>query len=185
MPREILVDWTTASGGGKVSVFHMASLDPVGPQRAAIAAFCNSLESFLSSGTTWAVRTEGRDLDSGTGTLTALWSDTTAHNGVGAASSTAVSDASQVLIRWFTDSIVNGRLVRGRTFIPGASVATAGNGNPGAGVLSVGGTAAETLAGFVGFQIWHRPVNGAGGSAHQVTGSSVWTEYGILRRRRG
>lgn len=186
MPREILVDWTAPSGGGKLSVFYFSEGGSVVDQRSALATFLAAIEPYQTTNTTWRIRTEGRELDSNTGTLTGLWTHNVNHTGTGDSTTASVADTSQLLVRWITATIIDGRLVKGRTFIPGIQSQYINLGNVAAGVQTAVGTAANTFAGSTGAPvIWHRPKNGAGGSNAGVTGASVWSEFAVLRRRRG
>lgn len=95
----------------------------------------------------------------------------------------------QGLISWGTGGVVNGRRVIGRTFIPlpdETDNTTAGipqssyiaNAAASAGfLLAVGATATEAV-------VWHRPVNGAGGSSHPITTPSARSTWSVLRTRR-
>jgi len=155
-------------------------------QRAELGTFLGAVDAFLDSNAVWTVETSGRELDDTTGTLTGVWSNATAQTGAGATAGQCVPDSAQVLLRWFTDAIVGGTFLRGRTYIPGLSTANILDGN--LAVATVTGiqtainnfmTATET------FGIWHRPVGGAGGAFELVSTGSVWSEFAVLRRRRG
>lgn len=187
MPREILVDWTTASGAGKVSVFHFIEATPVAEQREALNTFLQACNSTLATSTTWTIRTDGRELSTVTGTLTGLWSDPTEYTGGGPGGNTAVlADATQVLVRWYTDHIVNGRVLRGRTYIPGIFRNVSENGNVYVASRTAIADAGNALAAS-GKQlaVWHRPKNGTGGVLWAVDTATVWQEFAVQRRRRG
>lgn len=96
----------------------------------------------------------------------------------------------QGLIRWNTSAIVQNRRVRGRTFVPAPSESQNTSAGDPAGTYVSGlaaGVAALMTAGSTGStpQIWHRPVNQAGGLACPVTGGSPSTTWSVLRSRRG
>ena len=186
MPREILVDWTMASGGGKVSVFWFTTGNPIASQRAALNTFLSSLDGSLSSSVAWSIQPTGREVDDTTGTLTGSWSEPTAYSGVGGVGTEQVADATQILYQWHTGEIVNGRFLRGRSFFPGlaASNLTDGNITP-AVVTGFTGYGTTLIAAAVGLSVWHRPVGGAGGQREDVDVCTVWPELAVLRRRRG
>jgi len=97
----------------------------------------------------------------------------------------AVPDASQGLMRWSTGTIIDGRFVQGRTFIPGVSTSRVSQANLNAATQSAWNAAAVTLiAANVGLSVWHRPVGGAGGFSAVVDGGTAWSEFAVLRRRR-
>jgi hypothetical protein len=185
MPREILTDWTTPAGSGFRTVTFWDSAVSVTAQRQQWQDFLTAINTVLDNGTTWTIRTTGRDLDNTTGTLTDEWSDGTAQTGGGAGSGETVPDASQILVRWGTSAIVNGRFVRGRTFIPGCQVAGLVSGNlSAANVAAITAAAEASLVSNDGFGVWHRPVAGAGGSFHLATSGTCWSELAVLRQRR-
>ena len=185
MPREILTDWTTPAGSGFRSVTFWDSAVAVEGQRAKWQAFLEDINTVLDNGTSWIIRTEGREMDNATGTLTGAWSDGTAQVGGGAGSGETVADATQILVRWSTATIVNGRFHRGRTFIPGCQVAALVSGNLAAANVTAINTACTTLlTDNEGFGVWHRPVDGAGGSFSLATSGNAWSELAVLRQRR-
>lgn len=183
--REILVDWTTQAGSGMVGVFNFSDETPVNAQRVALGAFLGGMDEQLRTTTTWTVRQEGREVNDATGTLTGEWLDSAVVEGNGAGAQSAVADATQALIRWSTGVVVNGRFLKGRTFIPGLEIDVLSGGNLTTAAQVAFTTAADGLAtAGVGFSIWHRPTSGAGGSLHAVAAGSVWSELAVLRRRR-
>lgn len=186
MPREILVDWTTPAGGGFRTVLFFGLGNPVADQRADIGTLLGTIDNLLDSNTLWTVETSGRELDDATGSLTGVWSDSIATNGAGMLAGQCVPDAAQVLLRWTTDTIVNGRFVKGHSFIPGLSTANILEGNLAAAtVTTIQGAVNAFVADANAFGVWHRPVGGAGGVFVECDTGSVWPEFAVLRRRRG
>jgi hypothetical protein len=160
---------------------------PVADQRAAVDGLWTNMQTHLVINYTWTVQTSGRELNTASGALEDFWTEGTAHTGTGfAGTGTSVADATQVLCRWRTNSIIGGRRLQGRTFVPGLTKGSLSGGNLSA---SAQGDIASACATFVndlvGFQVWHRPVGGTGGSAAPVTGSAVWNELAVQRKRRG
>lgn len=186
MPTEILVDWSTVNGPGKVSVFYFTSTAGVSTCRTALASFLTDADGILCTTTAWTIRTTGRTLDDTTGAITAAWTGTTAHSGAGAQTGEQAADASQVLVRWKTPTIVGRRFLQGRTFLPGVATAAMDDGNITSGARTTVLTAATNLlAAAVGMGVWHRPVGGSGGQFAVSNVADVWTEFAVLRRRRG
>ena len=185
MPREIVTDWIGPQGSGMVSVMWFDAGIAVATQRAAVSAFLNAYDANISNTYSWTVRTAGRDLDNATGALVGAWSDATPQTGTGAVGTAPVPDATQVLYQWHTGSIVSGRFLRGRTFLPGLTASSTTGGNISSSVVTgLTGYGTTFLAANVGFQVWHRPQNGAGGSVALGGTCSVWPELAVLRRRR-
>lgn len=187
MVREIIVEWTTITGGGKRSVLYFDEATAVSDQRSEIHNWLTDLAGGLHTSTAWNVATSGRELDTATGTLTGIWSETTARNGAGSlATGQPVPDAAQILIQWTTGVVVNGRVIRGRTYIPGTSTANVANGNLAESVRASYATDSNTFVGATpSFVIWHRPRSGAGGVAVVVDAADCWREFGVQRNRRG
>ena len=186
MPREIVVDWTTASGIGKASVMFFDLGAAVATQRAAINTFLSAVDGSLDNSITWTVRQTGRELDDATGALTGAWSTGLVHTGVGNNATEPVADATQVLFQWLTGTIVNGRFLRGRTFIPGLTSSLLVNGNLNAGQQAAFAALGVTFVNdAANFGVWHRPSSSGLGSFQNATGCTVWSELAVLRRRRG
>jgi len=186
LPREILVNWTTLNGGGKVSVFWADEGIPVADQRTALQAFLQAIKTQFHTSCSYIIATEGREVSDSSGALNGAWAETSAKIGTGTAVTPPGADATQALIRWNTNVIVGPRFLRGRTFIPGVSKDAITNGNLSTSSLSAfqaGATGLITAA--KGFGVWHRPVSGSGGQFAVSSSASVWDELAVLRRRRG
>ncbi len=186
MPKEIVVDWTTVNGAGKASVFFFGTGSTITAQRAALGAWLVSVRGSLTTVTSYAIRQTGRVLDDASGALVGSWTEATGFSGSGASATQPVADASQILFQWRTGNIVNGRYLRGRTFIPGLPVGQLTGGNlTGAQVTGLQ-AAGNTLVGAgVELGVWHRPTSGSGGVFFPASSCTVWPEMAVLRRRRG
>jgi hypothetical protein len=156
-------------------------------QRAALGAFFGAVDAIQAGQVSWTIRTSGRELSTSTGTLAGQWTDATAFTGSGGGVSTSsIADASQALVRWRTDTIVNGRFLQGRTFLPGISTSSILAGNLTAAAQTIINNAAATyIASLAQPVVWHRPTGGAGGSQDVVVTGTAWSELAVLRRRRG
>lgn len=182
---EVVVEWSTPAGGGFVSVLNFGGVTTAAVAHQDVQDFLLATNSQRSDQVAWTVRQESRVIDPATGQITDFVNGPGLLNGVGETSGQPVSDATQVLQRWRTADVKNGRRVQGRTFLPGLpSVSlTGGNLNPGA--LAVFQDAAEDLVLTGNLVVWSRPVDGAGGSEHEVISTSTWDELAVLRQRRG
>lgn len=184
--RQILVDWTTISGSGKVSVFYFTSAVAVATQRAALGTFLGATDAHLDNSCSWTIRTTGVDVDDASGALVDSWADATAQTGTGAGGTEPVADATQILVRWKTPTILGGRFVQGRTYIPGCASSNEVNGNVVTATSSAIAGFANTLIGSgAGLLVWHRPISGSGGLGCVPETATVWSEFAVLRRRRG
>lgn len=185
--NEILTEWTTPSGGGKLSVMYfLGSSATDEAQRAALGALWGAIDAQLDNAVSWRVQTTGRQIESTSGALLGEWSDPTAQTGTGALIGQATADAVQALIRWGTGTVVGGRFLKGRTNVPGLEANGFTDGNLSNTVQTAFNNAIATfIAANVGFGIWHRPNGAVAGSHHIVDSGSVWPEAAVLRRRRG
>lgn len=98
------------------------------------------------------------------------------------------SAATGAVVNWNTSDYVNGRRVRGRTFlVPLDSGAFDSQGDLSSDALSQIRLGAENLVTAAlehPLCVWHRPSGGAGGSAHVVSSSTVPDLGAVLRSRR-
>lgn len=188
MPTEHKIIWTSPGGGG-ASTLHALSAATPQTVADAIDAFLVQLKAGLSNQVTMGQSTEVRILDDATGQLTGVANVTAAAPVAGNVAGQPVADASQILMRWNTGFIVNGRRLVGRTFVPGLPVASLQGGNlAGASALdfaSKGNALVSSLTGTNRLVVWHRPKNGAGGTVWPINTCTVWGEMAVLRRRRG
>lgn len=165
------------TGAGSPSVVRQAAFD-----------FFFSITPLLPNGVTIAVDRDVPTIDESTGTVTSFNYVSDGENQMTSTSSGVYSAVSGAVINWNTDGLVNGRRVRGRTFIvPILSTAydTAGSLTPAA--LSTLRDAATELVegdGGYGFGVWSRPSSAGGGSFHQAVGATVPDMTAVLRSRR-
>lgn len=187
MVYEVLVDWTAENCQPGLSVMYFdESGIAIGTARTAIDQLYTDVAARLDSLTTWTVRTSGKILDNTTGTLTGFWSDATAATGTGTLSGIPVPNASQVLLRWRTTSIINGRLLQGRTYVPGLGTGSLDGGQLSSAAQTAFQTAQATFLATVApdFVIWHRPNGSDPGTIRNVESGATWNELATQRRRR-
>lgn len=177
------VTFSSALGGNKVSTMHWT----VGDTQTVADAASTALQTFWNSmdgemvGTTTAIDTEVDIVDPSTGLQTgtlsvAPWSLTSGGSG------DPLPPAVQGLVRWRTGQYINGKEVRGRTFIPNVPEVD----NSGGRWLS---SVATTVQGHINTLVAESAANLAIYSkvnrvAYPVTGGSLWTDFAILRSRR-
>lgn len=176
--------------GGGVST--LAFLDPVDDNEADlllgyVRTFWDAIKDNLDEDVTITVQPNPARYAAATGELQQIFSTSAPTSVTGTATGNSAPRVAQALLRWRTSDIVNGRFVKGRTFIPGIGTALVTD----AGGLSSVAITDITLAANALVQtsgsvvaVWHRPVNGAGGSEHIVTSVSVWDQFAVLRSRR-
>src|SRR3990172_6301607 len=183
--REIIPDWTTPAGGGFVSVMYFDPTILVETQRAALGSLWSAIDAGMPPSVSWVVRTEGRVLSSETGTLTGQWTEGTVYQDSGDATGTQpLPDAVQGLIRWRTDSVVRGRFLQGRTFIPGLNTGVTQSGNLSTSMQTIINGAASDFLDDSGLLIWSRPTQLEAGQARLVVTGTAWSELAVQRGRR-
>lgn len=188
MVSEFRAIWTTPGGGGQSTFYTQGAEGQEQASATRIKAFLQDVAQGLTQSVTVNLDPEVRSLADVSGNLIGVTNINPGNAVVGTNNTQPVADASQVLFRWSTGRIHNGRRVAGRTFIPGLPVGSLAGGNLAAATVT---DFASKLASFITatasdpLVVWHRPVNGAGGIAFSVTGGSVWPEIAVLRRRRG
>lgn len=124
-----------------------------------------------------------------TGALLRLEAGTGAAVVVGSATSPVLT-AEGPLIQWFTQTVINRRLLRGRQFlIPSGTSAVTATGAVAAARIAAGVAAGNALIATAGptFSIWHRPVpfaSGSNGTVGAVISCAVPDKVAVLRSRR-
>lgn len=183
---EVTTTWNPPSGVTTKSVMYFGPGADPSIVRLRVHELWDALSHALSNQCSWSVDTEGRILDSSTGTLLGSWTEATTRADAGIGTGQPVADATQALLRWQTGTVVSGRFLQGRTFVPGLEGNELLAGNLGAATVTsfVAAQASFLLATSGQFGIWHRPKAGAGGVWVPVTGGSTASELAVLRRRR-
>ena len=193
------------TGGPGFSTFHFAPAVTTIDDTLAVLATNRVRDAFTAARNlfpgSWSVvvNAEVDVFDPATGTITATVTGATS-TVTGNAGAGSVYGPSPVglQVKYSTPGIVNGKHVKGRTFlVPVASTTNEGNGTPTAGAVTLA-TAFGTSIRDAGttdlvFGVWSRPVKPAdatptsparSGSFHGATGSSVSDKYVVLRSRR-
>lgn len=103
-------------------------------------------------------------------------------------SNSAYASPAGACVSWLTGAVVDGRHVRGRTFlVPAASEGLQSDGTLSTGFVNAISTAATTfIAAAPEFLVWHRPesVAVADGSAHPVVAFRLTDQSAVLTSRR-
>lgn len=186
MPYQVTVEFSGPTGTPWFNRMYFDEAGGTAQQAAAAAgAFWGAVDALIRDDVTWTTGTEVEELNVATGVLSSV-NAITAVTGTGGDTTTDMATVLQGLVSWRTGTIVGGRELRGRTFIPGLTQ----NVNT-AGLLSTAAqTAWQTAANNLiadansNFVIWHRPVNGSGGGAASVASASVTRKFSVMRSRR-
>lgn len=149
---------------------------------AAVATFWTAIAAYHPSYGTWSVDTQVAVLNAVNGQLTDTLTVAPA-SGTGSDGSAQLSAASQGLIRLRTASVLGGRRLAGRLFIPGATETYNDTGGvPTAGYKLALNNAATALINDAGnaWVVWSR-VNGTVGV---ITAADTWSKWAVMRSRR-
>lgn len=154
----------------------------------AVGDFINTYKALFPAQWQGTIQASGRVLEETTGLLAKFTTcpvELTSPRG-GGGSANFGSGVSGLVLAWQTATINRSRLVRGRTFmVPVANDVYDADGTLSAGRIAQATTAAQALvAANVGFGIWSRPVNQAGGKLAPVTGYRVNDRAAFLSSRR-
>lgn len=175
--------WTgIAAVGGGLSTFHFDDGTGTSAQCvAAVAAFLAATEDRRSGGLSWSTLADVPIFNEQTGDLQAI--DTVAvSSGVGTAGGDINPVATQGLLRLLTTAVVNGRLLRGRLFLPGTVEADNTLGAPTAAFLADYNAAGAALIADANtdWGVWSL----THGEIQPVVTASTWNRWAILTSRR-
>ena len=151
-----------------------------------VTAFFNAIKGVFPSGLSWTIPNAGDNIDDATGTLIGDWSTTGGGTVSATGGFTAYAAGTGARVRWNTGNIVDGRRLRGSTFL----VPLTGGGYDSSGTienttLSTLQTAATTLASTGALKVWSRPTpGGSDGTSGTVLSAVVPDRVTSLRSRR-
>lgn len=182
---EITTSWNIPSGIPTKTYMYFNTENTLNQVRNLLGVFWSAVDGSLSNQIFWSVDPTGKILNEQSGALLGEWSDSPAVAGQGGGTQQPVADATQINLVWNTGAVVNGRFLRGRSYIPGLATGALSNGNlteaNRAAITTAGQALADSVAGLC---VWHRPKNGFGGSTLGVTSAVCRSELAVLRHRR-
>lgn len=153
----------------------------------AVREFFQGVRDKLPDGSTVTIQPTADIIDEASGQITSVV-DFAAPSVVLGNGGGPYSAASGAVVNWNTQDYVNGRRVRGRTFlVPLAGSAYDAQGDLAGLTLTPLRAAADALVTATldaPLCVWHRPVGGSGGSAHVVSSATVPDLGAVLRSRR-
>jgi len=174
--------WTGFIGAPGVTTMYF--LD-VATAVAAIHTFWTDIHTYLQDDTHIQVENAGDIIDDATGELTGAWTAEAVTEVTGTISDAYAAPVGAV-VNWLTDTIADGRRLRGKTFlVPMANRTFAADGtlatDPRAMLVTAGNAFIEAQS--TSFVVWHRG-SGSDGSAGLVTSCTVPDRAAVLRSRR-
>lgn len=181
--RRLRVTWDGLGGLPGLSTFYYGVASP---NVSDCVTFFNAIKAQFPTALSWTIPSSGDEIDDATGQLTGTWLGSGGGTVVGTGGNLAYAAGVGARVVWRTTSIVNGRRLNGSTFLApilGSKFDTSGTiDNTTLGVLQ---TAASAFAASgVAKEIWHRPVNGAGGTSAPINTADVPDRVTSLRSRR-
>lgn len=182
----VLVEWSGPQIEGlAVSVLH-TDFEAGSPDPAAVTNAFGALNAILPVGVVLDIPNTGDTIDAATGQLTGTWGHTNPPGQMLPTGGAAAAAGVGACVTWLTSDVVNGRRVRGRTFI--VPLSTDGYQDDGT-LTPAAVTALGVFAGLLiaeSLVVWHRPttVGGSNGSEHAVTSFKVSDRVAVLRSRR-
>lgn len=177
------LEWTGPGGAG-LSTFYFTEAGGSSGDDAAAAVedFVNGIRGNVANDWTATLSGVQAVIDDATGTLVGTTGIGGGFTISGDNSNEKSPLATQGLIQWGTGSVVSGRILRGRTFVPGVTDAVNDEGKPTSGYISALNTAAAALIADASsvFRVWSR----AHGTSAPVTSGGTWSQFAVLRSRR-
>lgn len=181
--NRIRVEWSGLTGLPGISTFYVGSADS---DISELVTFFTAIRGLFPSGLSWTIPSDGDQIDDATGALTGTWIGT--GGGTVTANAPGLNYAAGVgaRVRWLTPAVVGGRRLRGATFLTHlASTNYDAQGTILSAALTTIQTAATALATSGSpFMVWHRPVNGVGGSSVAMNAAIVPDRVAWLRTRK-
>jgi len=173
--------WNGIGGTPYLSTFFFDGTDDTAASTAqsAVIDFWNDAIGSVASNLSVTTQDEVDVIDPATGDLTGAFFITGATAG-GDASSDVLPRQVQGLLRINTDTIVSGRRIHGRLFLPGPCEDASDNGVPGAAYkLNWANSCADHLL-PTSWGVWSRK----NGAFYTASGATVWNNWASLRSRR-
>jgi hypothetical protein len=145
-----------------------------------MAEFLTIVSAVVVNEAAWSIEPDVATVDPVSGAVTASVTVDGA-NGQGVSTEEILPPSQQILVRWNTGAYINGRQLRGRTFVPALGDDTNVNG-------TVDGTYRTAIIGDVTTWLGAGPVpliwSKSNGETRLVLSVDVWEQFAVLRSRR-
>jgi len=182
--RELQTVWTGVGGAPHYTTVRALDGGATSAQDLADAwiAFLQAIDIFWVNNLTATVQTEVRVVNVGTGALEGV-EVVTGATVPGVSTADQTPRVAQCLIQWRTAQVVNGRFLRGRTFLPGFNVGTTDDdGTVDNSIVAAVATEANDFVTALSNDaaVWSR----THGVAASISLATVWDEFAFMRSRR-
>jgi hypothetical protein len=185
--NRIVIGWSGAPVVGlAVNVLHYSGSEGDAAPVAAIKAAYAGLAGLLPNNVTITVPTSGERIDDTTGELTGVWTSTGGGTVVGSGTSYSAAGVG-ACVGWQTGGIVNGRRLKGRTFLVPLGVQQYdSDGTLQTGTLATLTTYATAMLASGPLAVWHRPTSSAAadGTSYGVQTFKIRDKVAYLSSRR-
>lgn len=172
------------------NLYFQASPGTATQRNEAVRVFWGTLGNVIHQSIAFNVEAENAIIEDTTGVITGFESGD-AETGVGLATGDPLPWATQGLIQEICEIVVEGRRLRGRTFVPGATETYNVNGIPTSDYRAQLQSSADALilasSTFGTWQVWSRPQGlptPRSGTSDNVETCNVWNKWAQLRSRR-
>lgn len=168
--------------GGGLSTFFFDGATGTAQQAAtAVGVLYDALDNQMSTTVVWRTLPEVYVLNEIDGAVMDIIPVST-QSGTGQGASAILPRQVQGLIQMRTGSIISGRQLRGRIFVPGPTVGSQTDGNPSAAYIAALNAATATLIGTANadWVVWSR----THGTKSAVTSAGTWSKWASLNSRR-
>lgn len=177
----VRTEFVGVQGSPWLSTMYFGTVNSAAQSVNAVGVFWTAVDNAISSAVTWRTLADVDEIDVG-GNLIGIAS-VTPQTGTGGAAGDRLPPATQGLITWRTGSIIGGRELKGRTFVPGIVENNSdAAGTPVAGVITILQNAADALIADVNsaLTIWSRQH----AQVRLAAVASVSDKWAVLRSRR-
>jgi len=181
--ERVRVIWTGFTGAPGLSTFYGVSGLTLAPR---IRTFFAAIATVVPSNVTWSIEPFGARIDDTNGNLVGDWSITPAPANVQGSAGTVYQAPTGLMINWITGSIVNGRFLRGKTFIVPGPTGSADGTPVATNLATIQAAASALITPADNLKVWHRPSapGATDGSSALVNAAQVPDKFMVLRSRR-
>jgi hypothetical protein len=183
--RKVETVWTGLAGAPHLSTMFFTYV--IGNATAVINAvdqFWTDLAAQIDNGLAWTVQAETQLIEDTSGLLVGTEGGV-ANTGNGLGVGNALPPATQGLVNWRTNTFINGRTLRGKTYVPGPVAATGDiNGHATAAYQTALNTAGQTLITGTSGPGPLRVFSRTHLTSATVQSAVAFTDFAVLRSRR-
>ncbi len=182
--NRVKVGWSGLSGLPGLSTFYVGTgITDMTP----IRNFFDAWKTFVPTALQWQIANSGDQIQEATGVIVGSWSGPAQATVIGAGGAGGYAAPVGAEVRWDTSAIIDGRRIRGRTFmVPILGALYDSSGTIATATLTSMQTAASALVTALAgeMKVWHRKNAKGPGANATVTSALVPDKAYVLRRRR-